>query len=152
MSASISIRDRAAALAGEVIALKREAALAGDQAINQRLKEVTRILKYPRGEFSETAYDRLKERLADELYGSTASEEQVVQARKESLTASVRATVEAEQEAQRAQLQGRENQAAEREAAVTERERQASPSYRARFAAAGAGLALAADMLIRVAA
>ena len=49
-----ALRDRAAALAGELIALKRDAALAGDQAINQRLKEVTRILKYPRGEFSET--------------------------------------------------------------------------------------------------
>lgn len=143
------LRSRAAALAGELIALKREAALAGDSEINQRLKEVTRILKYPRGEFSEAAYDRLKERLADELFGATASEERVVKARKESLTASVRRTVEAEQEAQRAELQARENRAAEREAAVAERERQARPPYRARFAAAGAGVLIVLDALIR---
>src|SRR5918995_6959664 len=154
MSASISIRDRAAALAGEVIALKREAALAGDQAINQRLKEVTRILKYPRGEFSETAYDRLKERLADELYGAADSEEQVVSAHKKSLTENVRRTVIAELQAQHADLEAKraEQEAAleGRELAVAARERKASPSYRARFAAAGAGLALAADVLVRV--
>jgi hypothetical protein len=153
MSASISIRDRAAALAGEVIALKREAALAGDQAINQRLKEATRILKYPRGEFSETAYDRLKERLADELYGSTASAEHVVQARKESLTENVRRTVIAELQAEHADLEAKraEQEAAleGRELAVAARERKASPFYRARFATAGAALALSADLLIR---
>jgi hypothetical protein len=144
------LRDRAAALAGELLDLKRQVALAGDQQLNQRMKEVTRILRSPRGQFSEAAYERLKERLADELYGAADSEELAVSARKESLTASVRRTVEAEQEAQRTELQARENRAAAREAAVTERERQASPSYRARFAAAGAGAAIVLDVLIRV--
>jgi hypothetical protein len=37
----------------------------------------------------------------------------------------------------------------EREAAVAARERKASPSYRAAFAAAGAFLTLAADLLVR---
>jgi hypothetical protein len=58
--------------------------------------------------------------------------------------------VEAELAAEHAELRAREHQAAEREAAVTERERQAKPSYRARFAAAGAAAVLVADALIRV--
>ena len=147
-----ALRDRAAALAGELVLLKREAALTADQELNQRLKEVRRILKPLTGgkPFSEDSYDRLRADLIEELYSSADTDEHAIQARKDSLRAEVRATVEAEQEAERAELQARENQAAEREAAVTERERQAQPSYRARFAAAGAGLVLAADVLIRV--
>jgi hypothetical protein len=52
-----SLRERAAALAGDVIQLKREAALTDDQPLNQDLKEVRRILKSHRGgdPFSEEA-------------------------------------------------------------------------------------------------
>lgn len=45
-----SLRDRAAASAGELIQLKREAALTDDQPPNQDLKEVRRILKSHRAE------------------------------------------------------------------------------------------------------
>jgi hypothetical protein len=145
------LRDQAAALAGELIQLKTETALAADHELNVRLKEVRRIIKSFRGEpFSEDAYERLKERLTEELYGETDSEEQVILARKESLKASMRRTIEAELAAERTELEAVAEALHERELAVTARERKASPPYRARFAAAGAGLVLAVDVLIRV--
>ena len=142
--ASFELRDRADALAGELKDLKREVAKSGDDELNQRLKQVTRVLRSPGGPpFSEGAYARLKERLADELFGQADSEEQALKARKERLTAQVRSAVKAELQDERAILEIRER-------AVTERERQARPSYRARFAAAGAGAVLVADVLLRV--
>jgi hypothetical protein len=137
------LRERAAALAGELIALKREVALSGDNNLNQKLKEVTRILKHPRGEFSEEAYGRLVERLTEELYGEADAQERAVRERKASLTANVRRGVVAELAGERAELR-------ERERLVSEREAQARPSYRARFFAAGAGLTLTTDVLLRL--
>jgi hypothetical protein len=111
--------------------------------------KVRRIIKFYRGPFTEQAYERLKERIAEDLYGETDSQEQVVKARKESLTASVRRTVETGLEADRAELEAVAAALHEREAAVAARERKASPSYRARFLAVGAALALSADALLQ---
>jgi hypothetical protein len=145
------LRARAGALVHELIALKNEAALAGDHDLNVRLKELRRIIKSFRGEpLSEESYARLKERIAEELYGETDFQEQVVKARKQSLREAVRHDVEAELAAERAEQEAGAAALEQREQAVAERERQARPSYRARFAAAGAGLVLAADVLLRV--
>jgi hypothetical protein len=146
------LRDRAAALAGELIALKNQAALAGDDELNVRLKEVRRIIKPLRGGqvFSEEAYDRLVERIANELFEGALAEEDAVQARKERLTETVRRQVEAELEAERAELGTVAAALQDRELAVTAREKQASPPYRAAFVTAGAFFALSADLLVRV--
>jgi hypothetical protein len=145
------LHDRANALAGELLALKREAALAGDNPLNQRLKEVKRILQVHGGPpFSGSAYTRLQERVADELYGKVAAEDLVIQERKERLHGIVRAQVEGELEANYAELEAVAAELHDREANVAAREKKASLSYRAAFAGAGAGLALAADVLIRV--
>jgi hypothetical protein len=112
------------------------------------LKDVRRILKSRRGNpFSEEAYDRLVERITEELYGDAVSQERAVRERKESLVQRVTREVEA---AHAAEFQARAHKAAERERLVTQRERRAKPSYRARFAAAGAGAVLALDVLLRV--
>ena len=61
------LRDQAAALVGELCALKNEVALAGDHELNVRLKELRRVVKSFRGEpADETAVERLKERIAEE--------------------------------------------------------------------------------------
>jgi predicted component of type VI protein secretion system len=133
----------------ELLNLKHQAALAGDQPLNQRLKEVTRILRSPNGPFSDSGYERLQERVANELFTGIASEERAIQEKKEHLVQTVRRGVERELVDERAELQAREDQAAEREANVAARERKASPSYRAAFAAAGALLAVFGDLLIR---
>jgi hypothetical protein len=77
----------------------------------------------------------------------------VIQRRIANLTATVRDEVEAEHaaeaEARQAELDAQFQALAKREQAVAEGERQARPSYRARFAAAGAGVVLAADVLVR---
>ncbi len=86
----------------------------------------------------------------EELYGETDSQEQVVKARKESLTASIRRTVEAEVQSERAELETVAAELQDRELAVTAREKKVSPSYRAAFLTAGAFIALLADILVRL--
>jgi hypothetical protein len=97
---------------------------------------------------------RLQERLIEQLYEADKAEEQVVQRRIDSLTENVRAEVLEEHagrfQATASELEYRELAVAERETAVTAREREATPAYRARFAAAGAAMVAVADVLIRV--
>ena len=77
-----TLRDRAAALAGELSQLKREAVLTDDLELNVRLKEVRGVLTTLGGvgPFTEEAYDRLVERLTNELFGAAVAEEAVVKA------------------------------------------------------------------------
>jgi hypothetical protein len=145
-----SLHERAASLAGEIVQLKRDAALAGDDDLNAQLKPVVRILRSPKGTFTESAYLRLQERVANDLYDGVASEERAIQEKKEHLVTLVRGQVDpeladayAQQEAYAAELEARATD-------VAAREREAKPSYRARFAAAGASVVLIADVLLRV--
>lgn len=148
---SDDLHRRANALAGELIGLKREAALAGDDGLNVRLKEASRVLRHRDGQvFSESAYTRLRETVADELYGKVDSEEQAIVARKESLIATVRQGVERELAGERAGLEAQASALEYRELDVAARERKAQPSYRAAFFTAGAFLTLSADVLLRV--
>ena len=107
-------------VAGELIALKNEAALAGDQDLNVPLNEVRRLIKFYRGRSRSRAYERLKERIAEDLYGEKDPRSRE-KARKESLTASVRRTVEAELQSERAELEAVAAALHGREAAVAER-------------------------------
>jgi hypothetical protein len=144
------LHNRADALAGELIQLKREVALAGDDPLNARLKQATRILRSAGGHsFSENAYDRLRERIADELYGQVAAEDLVIQERKENLHAIVRAQVVRELEDERSAVRESAARVDQRADYVTARERKASASYRAAFFTAGAFLTLSADVLVR---
>jgi len=153
MAEQPSLRDRATAVGAEIHELRRQAALADDVQTLVPLKTCDRELKLAFGTpaLNEPgdAYGDLKARLLEQAYQEDLATEQVVQRRIETLTAKVRREVEAEHAAE---FQARADELSELEADVTERERQATPSYRARFAAAGAGLALVADVLIRVAA
>ena len=144
------LRDRAAAAGAEIHELRRQAALSGDVKTLVPLKEADRCLKreFGRGDPGD-AYGELKARLLEQAYQEDRATEQVVQRRIETLTAKVRREVEAEHAAE---YQALAEIAAEREAAVTERERQASPSYRGRIALLSAAVALSADSLIRLAA
>ena len=145
------LHDRCQAVGAEIHELRREAALAGDVTTLVPLKLADRELKRAFGtpalNAPGDAYGDLKARLLEQAYQEDLATEQVVQRRIASLRATVRSEVEAERDAH---FQARADRAAEREAEVTERERQARPSYRARFAAAGALLALAGDALIHV--
>jgi hypothetical protein len=146
------LRDRAAAVGVEIHELRRQAALANDVVTLVPLKEADRALKraFGRGDHDPgDSYIDLKERIAEELFSAADSEERVVKARKESLRAAVRSAVEAELGAERAQLDATAAVLEDRAEAVGERERQARPSYRARFVAVGAFVALSADLLIR---
>ena len=99
-------------------------------ACESGLKEADRALKreFGRGDLTQgDSYDSLKERICEQLYKADKAEERVVQRRIESLTANVRREVEQELAAERAELQNREDQAAEREEAVTGREKKHPP-------------------------
>jgi len=142
------LRDRAAAVGSEIHELRRQAALTNDVRTLVPLKEADRALKreFGRGDPGDS-YSELKNRLAEQLYQEDLAEEQVIQRRIKNLRENVRREVEAEHAAE---FRARADAAAEREADVTERERQARPSYRASFAGAGVVLALSADQLIRL--
>jgi hypothetical protein len=112
-------------------------------------------MKALRGQvFTDESYDRLQVRVANELFTGVASQEQVIQQKKENLVASVRRQVERELADERAALDAHAAAiTADLEARATDvaaREREGSPSYRAAFAAAGAGLTLVLDVLIRL--
>ena len=150
MSEQPSLRDRASAIGVEIHELRREAALSNDVPTLVPLKEADRALKraFGRGDdLPGDSYTDLKERIATELYETDLAEERVVQRRIANLTANVRREVEAKHAAE---AEAREAGFQEREATVTAREREASPSYRAAFLTAGAFLTLFADLLIRV--
>jgi hypothetical protein len=110
--------------------------------LNQQLKEVRRILKPLRGgqPLSEEAYDRLVERLTEELYDRSA--------RNRSSSASPAKWKPTTPPSSRLE---RKRQPSERQPSQKERGRP-GPSYRALFVAAGALLALSGDVLIRLAA
>jgi hypothetical protein len=155
MTEKPTIRDRAAALGNALHELRREAALAGDVENLVPIKTADRELKraFGRGELPGDPYSDLKERLIDQAYAEDVAEEQVILHRIESLTANVRAEVEAELAGEREELLAAAASVARdleaREQNVAARERKASPSYRAAFATAGAFLTLAADLLVR---
>jgi hypothetical protein len=147
-----TLRDRAAAVGNEVHALRIEAVLADDIRSLVPLKEADRNLKreFGHGDGESTdSYADLKARLCEELYAADVASEQIIVRRIEALRENVRREVLAEHAAE---YQARAEVAAEREAAVAERERRASPSYRGRIAALSATAALTADLLIRLAA
>jgi len=106
------------------------------------LKDVDRILRRQFGP-SDDSYLNLKRRLIEQLLQADQAEERVIQQRVETLTAHVRAELEARQDEMDAYFQ-------KREADVAAREEEASPSCRAGFFGAGAGLVLAADVLLRL--
>jgi hypothetical protein len=95
------------------------------------------------------SYSAFKERLIEQLYETDKAEERVIQKRIDSLTANVRAEVEAELAAETEANRTRASGLDARETAVAAREREATPSYRARLMAVSAFLALSADLVIR---
>ena len=146
------LRDRAAAVGVEIHELRRQAALANDVRTLVPLKECDRALKreFGRGEHEPgDSYSDLKNRLAEQLYQEDLAQEQVIQRRIQNLRANVRREVEADLADDRAELEAVAAALDDRETAVAERERQASPSYRAAFVTAGALLTLTGDLLIR---
>jgi hypothetical protein len=147
-----SLRARAAAAGLEIHELRRQAALANDVQALVPLKVADRVLKREFGRGQDQpgdSYSVFEERLIEQLYQADLAEERVIQKRIDSLTENVRAEVQAELEADRAELDATAAALHDREQAVAERERQARPSYRARFGAVGAFLAFSADLLIR---
>lgn len=120
------LRDRAAAVGAEIHELRRQAALPADVRTLVPLKDADRAMKpeFGRSDYPTDSYGELKTRLLEQAYQEDLATEQVVQRRIETLTAKVRREVEAEQAAE---FQARAEAAAEREAAVAERERQSSP-------------------------
>jgi hypothetical protein len=146
------LRDRAAAIGLETHELRREAALTNDVQSLVPLKECDRALKreFGRGEdLPDDTYSAFKERMVEQLYQTDKAEEGVIQKRIANLTANVRAEVEAEHAAERAELEATASALEYRDLDVAAREKKAPPSYRGRFAAAGAGLVLVADVLFR---
>jgi len=153
MTEQPSLRDRAAAVGVEIHELRRQAALANDVQTLVPLKEADRALKreFGRGEnLPDDSYSAFKERLIEQLYQADLAEERVIKKRIDSLTANVRAEVEAELAAETEANVKRASRLDARETAVAAREREATPSYRAAFTAAGAGVVLVADVLLRV--
>lgn len=153
-----SIRDRAAAVGVEIHELRRQAALSNDVRTLVPLKEADRALKreFGRGEnVPGDSYSAFKEQLCEQLYEADLAEECVVQQRIANLTANVRAEVEQELADERTELEAEvaatAAELAQREANVSAREKEASPSYRAAFVTTGALLAVSGDLLIRLA-
>lgn len=130
------LRERAAAVGIEIRELRRRAVLANDVQTLAAVKEADRVFAREFGDQDPGDCSVLK------LY---RAERKIAR-----LAENVRREVEAEHAEANAGLDAYADELAEREEAVAERERQASPSYRARFFAAGALLALSADALIRV--
>jgi hypothetical protein len=156
MTETHPIQDRAAALGNALHELRRECAVAGDVQNLVPIKEADRTLKnaFGRSELPGDPYSDLKERLIDQAYAEDVAEEQVIVQRIDSLTEGVRRECEAELAGEREQLLAAAAESAkdleDREAIVTAREKKAKPSYRATFAIAGALLAVAGDLLLRV--
>jgi hypothetical protein len=114
----------------EIHELRRQAALANDVVTLVPLKEADRALKRAFGRGDDDpgdSYADLKERIAEDLFTAANSEERAVKARKDSLRAAVRQTVENELADEWAELDATAAALEDREQAVAE-PRAASPS------------------------
>lgn len=109
------------------------------------VKDADRAFKREFGRSDDIAgdpYSRLKARLVEDLFDAADSQEQVNVARKATLRATVREEVEADLQAQADALRTVAEELGTRETELAAKEKKASPSYRAQFAAAGAGAVL----------
>jgi predicted NACHT family NTPase len=138
-----SLRDHAAAVAGELLQLTDEAVKVGDTELAVPLKETRRLIRSLAGEHpsSQNAFLRLRARLAE----------------REGLAASCLEAVRAQYKTRNEHVELREGFLTEataaldeREADVAAREKKASPPYRAAFVTAGALLALSGDVVLRL--